>query len=130
MRIFLKQQKLTRLLVPSFPSSHYRHHALDRHILHKTHPTRILLNQIRQKLSPPSLRAVIQDHHYHVVPFVFHTLQVPTTISLKQILMVAPFPLLSWPSMSHPQGEGLPHMRLIETLNNLLVVLAQLHPVP
>jgi hypothetical protein len=44
--------------------------------------------------------------------------------------MVAPFLLLSWPSILHPQGEGLLRMRLVETLNNLLVAWAQLHPVP
>lgn len=130
MPIFLKQQKLTRLLVPSSPNHRDRHDALHKYNLHKTHSTRILLNQISQKLYLPSFHAVIQDHHYHVVPLVFPTLQVPTAITLKQILMVAPFLLLSWPSMPHHQGDGLLRMHLVETLNNLLVAWAQLHPVP
>jgi hypothetical protein len=127
----LKRKKLTSLLAPPPPNRHHLHDVLRKHYLRKTHPTRILLNQICQNLSPPpSLHAVIQDHQYLVVLFAFPTLQGPMGISLKLILILAPFLLLSWPSMHHPRDEGLLRMRRVRTLKILWVALAQLHPVP
>ena len=129
MRIFVEQHKLTRLLAPSAPNHRQRHDVLRRHNLRRSHPTRILLNQIQWKLSPPSLPAV-QGRQYLVVLPAFPTLQGPRAISLKQILIVAPFLRLSWPLTPHPRNEGLLRIRLVKTLNNHWVALPQLRPVP
>jgi hypothetical protein len=126
-----KRQKLTSLLAPPPPNHLHRHDVLHKHKLRKTHPTQILLNQIRQNLyPPPSLHAVIYDHQYLVALFAFPTLPGPMAISLKPILILAPFLLLSWPSMHRPRDEGLLRMRRVKTLKILWVALAQLHPVP
>ena len=126
---FLKQDGLTRLLALPPPNHRHCHDVVCKHHLRKVHPTRILLTQIRWNLSLP-LHAVIQDHQYLVVPFAFPTLQGPTAISLKQILIVAPFLRLSWPSTPHPRDESLLRIRLVKALINLWVAPAQLHPVP